>query len=407
MIHSKMVKPRAFPWNSARAPEQINRLQEITGDLTLNRDKMYEIGRVGLLGYRQRTPAFAGRFRQYENGDMAFWYDLANVVTPTGGDPHSINLDSIKTTYTDISAYLTDDNGTFTGTIWFPKLRVSSFTLNIADPDAILERSINLVGEDYKILDGNYFAYKTQVVSAPGEEVIDLTGLAPVEFASDQYIFRVLRIRAGIVSDLVKDSTGVLANSWSYNIAGKLVIVKDCLASDRIKVYYESATAYTTVWTNDDVNEKALLAEYCEIFIKFGTGTRVYRLQTVGIDVAFERADYKEIGNSEIVQTGVKNATTKIALNRFTEGFSLEDILAGDTTYPYIDPSNFKQTIQLMVKVYKEKEHTNFKIGYLMNNISPTAIGTSQATEDYNKGTTSLECDNLLISDLVSEIVFS
>ena len=60
-----------------------------------------------------------------------------------------------------------------------------------------------------------------------------------------------------------------------------------------------------------------------------------------------------------------------------------------------------------MVKIFGEKEHTNFRIGYLMNKISPTAIGNSQAINDYNKSTTALECDNLIISDLESEIVFA
>jgi hypothetical protein len=152
---------------------------------------------------------------------------------------------------------------------------------------------------------------------------------------------------------------------------------------------------------------KLLLAEYAEIYLKVGTGTRIYRLQSVGIDVAFERADYKEIGNSEVVQTGVKNKTVTISLNRFSEDFSLEDILASDTTYPYINPRDFAENIQLMVKIFGEKEHTNFKIGYLMTNISPTTVGTSQTIEDYNQRTNALETDNLRISDEESEISFS
>ena len=416
MIHSKMVQPRAFPWNSARAPEQINRLQEITGDLTLNRDKLYEIGRDTVLDYRKRTPSFTGKLRQFEYDSMAFWYDLANMTTPGSGAAKDVTLEDIKTTYTDISAYLTDDDNTFTGSIWFPKLRVSGLTLNIGDPDAILERNISLVGEAYKILPGKYLAYATVTAGTiTGYDELDVTldggsgsVPVPVEYAAGDYIFRVLRVRAGAVSELIEDTaSSPAADTWAYSNATKKVTVQTCATSDIIKVYYESATAYATLWTDNNSDATALFAEYCEIRLKFGTATRIYRLQSVGIDVSFERTDYKEIGSDEVVQTGVKATNVKISLDRFCENFTLEDLLASDTTYPYVDPSNFADTIQMQVLVYGEKSHSNFKMGYFMNNISPTTIGTVQPVEDYNKVTTSLECDNLKISTDITELAFA
>lgn len=404
MIHAKYVKPRIFPWNNDRNPEQIDRSQDIGGDLTLNREKVYEIGRDGILGYRKQTPSFAYSMRQYEYGSMAFWYDLANKEAPGSGEDHYIDLDDIKETKFDIAAFLTDDDSTFRGTIWFPKLRVNGFSINIADPDAIVERSFDLIGEDYKMLDGKYFSFQKQTASGATETVT--LSPAPIEWASGDYIFRVLRVRSGVVSELVEDDVpSYAANTWRYT-AGT-VVVQTCTVGDIIKVYYPSSTAYTTTWTDNDVDPDLLLAEYAEIYLKVGTGTRIYRLQSVGIDVAFERADYKEIGNSEVVQTGVKNKTVTISLNRFSEDFSLEDILASDTTYPYINPRDFAENIQLMVKIFGEKEHTNFKIGYLMTNISPTTVGTSQTIEDYNQRTNALETDNLRISDEESEIAFS
>jgi hypothetical protein len=402
MIHAKYVKPRIFPWNNDRDPEQIDRSQDIGGDLTLNREKVYEIGRDGILGYRQQTPSFAYSMTQFEYGSMAFWYALANKENPGSGDNHYIDLDDLKEPKCDIAAFLTDDNNTFRGSIWFPKLRVNGFSLNIADPDAIVERKFDLIGEDYKMLDAKYFSFEKATVSSPGSKSVVLDP-APIEFASGDYIFRVLRIRSGAVSELTE---GVGANQWSFT-GPATVVVTDCLVDDIIKVFYPSSTAYTTTWTNNKSDPDLLLAEYAEIYIKVGTSTRVYRLQTIGIDVAFERADYKEIGNNEIVQTGVKNKTVTISLNRYAEDFSLEDILASDTTYPYIDPRNFSETIQIMVKIFNEKEHTNFKIGYLMNNISPTTLGTTQAIEDYNQRTNALECDNLKISDDEAEIAFA
>jgi hypothetical protein len=396
MIHAKMCKPRAFPWNSARVPEQIDRLQNITGDQTLNREKVYEIGRVGRLGFKKGVPSFAYSATQFEYGSMAFWYDLANKATP-GGAPYDVDLDDLVETQCDIAAFLTDDNATFRGTIWFPGLRVNGFSINIADPDATIERSFDLIGEDYKMIDANYLSYET--ATAAGATTIIVLDPVPILYTATDYIFRVLRVRSGVVSELVETT------DWTFS-APATVTVTGGVVGDIIKVYYPSATAYTTTWTDNDSDPDLLLAEYAEIRLKVGTGTRIYRLQSVGIDIAFDRADYKEIGNSEVVQRGVNNKTTTVALNRFAEDFALEDILASDTTYPYIDPRNFAEDIQMQIKIYSEKSHTNFKIGYLITGLSPTTIGATQDIEAYQARTCNLESDCLKISDHETEIAF-
>ena len=398
MIHAKMCKPRAFPWNNDRDPEQIDRLQNITGNQTLNREKVYEIGRVGRLGFKKSTPSFAYTATQFEYGSMAFWYDLANKEDPaSGGLDNSIDLDDLVETQTDIAAFLTDDNTTFRGTIWFPNLRVNSFSVNIADPDATIERKFDLVGEDYKMLDGNYLAF--QKATAAGASTVIVLNPVSVQYALGDYIFRVLRVRSGVVSELVETI------DWTF-AAPATVTVTGGVNGDIIKVYYEAATGATN-WTDNDADPDLLLAEYAEIRLKVGVSTRIYRLQSVGIDVKFDRADYKEIGNSEVVQRGVNNKTVTISLDRFAENFALEDIFASDTTYPYINPRDFAEDIQMQVLIYKEKEHTNFKIGYLVTGLSPTTIGMTQDVEAYQKRTAALESDNLKISDDITELAFA
>jgi len=404
MIHAKLVQPRIFPHNSARQPEQIDRAQDIAGDLTINQEKIYEIGREGKLGVRKSNPSLAYSMTQYEYGSMAFWYALANIEDPASdGLNNSIDLDDIKSTTFDISAYMTDDSNVFKGTMWFPKLRVNGFSLNIGNPDATVERKFNLIGEDFKILDGKYFAYKSKISSVDGAEDISLDPPDPIEYAAGKFVFRVLRIRNGEVTE-IPEGTG--DNTYQYEPTGKDVYIQACLIGDLHKAYYAAETAYTTLWTNNDVDSDSLLAESCEIYLKVGTGTRIYRLQSVGIDVSFERTDYREIGNIDVVQRGVKSKTVTVKLDRFNEGYSLEDILASDTIYPYIDPRNFSDTIQLQVKIFADNTHTTFKMGYLIKALSPTTLGTSQAIEDYNKVTNSLESDNLKISSDESEIVF-
>ena len=406
MIHSKLCKPRVFPWNSARVPEQINRAQNIGGDLTLNRTDEYEIGRIGKLGTKQETPNLPYSMAQFENGNMEFYRALANLVNPaSAGLDNTVDLDDVKTKKVDISAYLTDDDNVFTGTIWFPGLRISGFSINIGDPDAIVERSFNLVGEDFIILAEKYFAYDSAVAGGDGELTIDLDP-EPIAYAASKYIFRVLRVRAGVVTELEEDVSSAYADN-SYRYLGGDVIVQDCLEYDLVKVYYPADTAYETLWSPDDVSEDFLLASYCEVYIKVGTSNRVYLLQSIGVDIALERADYKQIGDYKVVLTGSKKETVTVSLDRFNGSCTLETILAGDTDYPYINPRDFVDNVQIMIKMFKEKEHTNFLIGYVMKELSPTTLGVTQAVEDYGKKTNKLSGDNLLITDDLAECVFS
>jgi hypothetical protein len=398
MIHAKAVKPRIFPWNNDVAPAQIDRAQNLSGDITLNRDKLYEIGRDGVLGYKKQTPSMRYSMTQFEYGELAFWKKLANMVD---GET-VVTLEDLKTQYFDISAYLTDDNSTFRGSILFPRLRVNGINLNIGSPDANIERSFDLVGEDYLIFTGRYFSYQKAVAVAPGDLVAVLDPVA-IEYETGIYLYRVLRVRAGLVSEL---EYGSGTNQYEYVNGTATITVHDCLTDDIVKVYYPSATEYDTLWTNNDIDAAALTAQMVDIEMKVGTSEKIYRLQSVAIATAFERADFKEIGNANIVQTGVKSKTVTITLGRLLEDFTIEEVLAGDPVLPFINPRNFVDNIQLRIKVYSDSTKTSFKIGYLMTNLSPTSLGTAQAIEDYNNATNEIQGDNIKISDDVDELDF-
>jgi len=419
MFHSRFVKCRTFPWKG-RVPEQQDRLQNISGDLTLNREKINEIGReTGAVGYRKKPGTLSYKATQLEYGSMDFFRALANKVDPESGESApetTVTLDDISDTRVEMAAFLTDENDNFIGTIYLPNLRVNGFTINIADPEASIQRTFDLVSEKYMILDvdteiGGYLAYVTDIAEAGTIETpVDFDVVCspdPVEYADGDYIFRVVRIRSDEETSLIEDPTEVDADTWSYDAPSKTVTIKDCLIADEVRIWYENSDApYDTLWANNGDDPDVLLAEYCEIYIKVSDSSRVYRLQTLGIDVKLTRADFKEIGNSEVVLTGAKEKVVTISLDRFAQDFSLEKILADVTGYPCVDPTEFADTIQIMVKIYKEKEHENFAIGYLMKNLSPTTLGFSHAVEDYQKTTNALVGDFLVVSDNEDDIVF-
>jgi hypothetical protein len=399
MIHSKFCRPRIFSWASARAPEQIDRVQNFAVDYSANREKQYELGTEPIIGFKQNRPSATYTMRQFEFGNMDLWYDLSNKENPVSNGQVHITLDDIKIKRTDVAMFMTDDSGNFTGTTYVPKLRLGSFSINIADTQAIVERNFNFVGEHDIFLPDNYLAYATATSGVIGTVSIVLSPIA-IEYALGEYILKVLRDRAGQVTEL-------LPAEYTYTVGTATVAVLNCVVGDIIKVFYESATPYDTIWTQNVVDEPFLEAKSCEILMKVGTSQQIHLLQSVGIDGTFERTDYGEIDTDEIIQTGVKSQTVTVSLDRYAEGWSLEKILASDTLYPYFNPDDFQDNIQLMVKIYSDKSHTTFKIGYLIKNLAPMNLGQTQAVQDYQKRTNKLEADNLLISTLEADIAFA
>jgi hypothetical protein len=404
MIKGNATDPRIFPWASARVPAQINRLTEMGGDVTLNQEKLYELGRTLKLGIHKLTPDCPVTLTQNEYGSMDFWRDLANMEDPGSGEAEDVTLEDLKSTIFDISAYMTDEAGTFKGTAYFPKQRLSGFSINIADPDAMVVRSFDLAGEQCRLIKDSYLAFETQTASGAIETVT--LSPVPIEYASGKYIYRVIRDRAGEVSELIEDSSApYAADTWHKT--GNDIIVQTCEVGDIIKIFYPSATAYTTLWINNDSDSDALYADQCTIYLKVGAGSaeQVYKIQSVTIDAVLDRADYREIGNSEVIQTGVNSKTVTVTLGRILDGFTLEDILADVGAYKDINVEDFPDTITLLVKIYTDNTKSIFKCGYKITSLSPTALTPlTAAPETMNSADNTLESDNFLVSPLESDI---
>ena len=73
MIHSSAYKPRIFPVFSDVADTEIDRVQDLSSTATLNRTKIEEIGRVGLVDWRHTTPNVSVSLRQMEYGSLEFF----------------------------------------------------------------------------------------------------------------------------------------------------------------------------------------------------------------------------------------------------------------------------------------------------------------------------------------------
>ena len=398
MIHTSQYKPRVYPYNGDTVPVEIDRVQELSAGLTINREKVKEVGRDGIVGWIERTPSLRATLRQYEYGNIEFFRKLANL----GDSVTAITLNDFKTSMVDIAGYKTDDDGTFLGTVHYPKLRVSSFSLNIGSPEAIIERSFELAGEDELIwLNANkYLIYSRQIAVGAGAITFTLNDPSPVadpdESGNDGYIYRVLRVRSGTTTELT------YGTDYSFTPASTLSI-NDALVDDVYKIYYTAGSYITgeSTFTNNDVDVDAITADSVDIYLE--TSNYLYKLQSATINVSFDRSDYKEIGNSEIVQRGIRNKTVTVTLGRLLESYTIEQVLRGvATTYGKVDARKFEDDISLKLKVYSDSTKSLFKYEYRLTGLSPTAMDAGVPVDDYVTRNATLECETLVISTVAS-----
>lgn len=406
LIHTSNTKPRIVPYNPLYQGGQIDRVQSFDGTLTLNRTKVKEVGREDIVSWKKRVPSLSATLKQYEYGTVDFYQFLANTSTLGDSGQTSISLNDFKTARFDVNLYETNDAGSFVGTGWYPKLRTGGFSLNIGDPEALIERNFNFVGEDEKILqnDNKYliYGYKS-VASGVSGTVTAVIGSgayanypAPAEDPdnSGEYMLQVRRLRSGEITDLT------YGTDYTYNNGSTTLSVLNCQAFDEICFVY-SASSYITgasLFTDNDADGSVITGDSVSIFL--ASGEYIYRLQSVSVDVSFERTDYKEIGNANVVQTGVKNKTVRVTLGRFLDTYTLEEVLRGVEGFDYgiINPRQYADTNTLIIKVYSDSDKSTFLMGYKFTNLAPTDTTISAPVDDYIQRNATLEGEEGIIT---------
>lgn len=386
MIHSSNYKPKILPVYGDLAETEIDRVQDLSSSTTLNRTKIQEVGRDGLVDWRTSIPTVNVNLRQFEYGTMEFYRQLANK----GSTVSQISWTDFKTSSFDIAGYKTDDNGTFLGTIWYPRLRMASLGISIGDPDAVIERSFTFAGENEIALQNNnkYLIRKRYVIASSGNNQTVTIGTDPTPSTdpdlSGRYLHYVVKVSGGTATELAH-GTG-----WSYN-GTTLTINGSSTAGDVIWVWY-SASSYITgqsTFTLNDADAGALEAKSCSIYL--ASSNYLYRLQSVAFDVTFDRRDLKEIGNKDVVSRGVRNISTRVTLGKIMENYTIEEVLRGKAglSYGKLDVSNYTDNLSLIVKMYSNDTKSTFKLGYKFTDLAPSGRDTSTPVDDYiNAGTT-------------------
>jgi len=403
MIQSAYYRPRIFPIMGDGVPAEIDRAQSIDPTVSLNREEVNEIGRDGAVGFNKTSPTVSYRLTQLENGSIEFWQKLVNSSTLGADGETEIALSDFKTPYFDICGYLTDDDGTFRGTVLYPALRTAGFSIAISDPQASIERSFDLVGEKAQIWQGDnkYYIYNTHTAGSGGDDEIDLSAKAPAENPNEagKYIERVVRVRSGVSTELVETT------DYSYSDITKLLTIVSIQTSDIIKTYYTSATAPDVMFTENDSDKPALLGDSVSIYLyipgsgKPSSSDYIYRLQSATLDVSFDREDIRELGNKDVVARGITNNNVTVTLGRIVERFTVEEVLAGQAPdFGLIDVEEFSDQITLIIKVFDDNTKANFKYGFKATGLTPNEVRFGATVNEYTNIDDTLEGESLIIS---------
>jgi hypothetical protein len=407
MIHTSNYKPVVIPINNDTTRNEIDRLQDLTATVALNRTKIKEIGRDAIVGWRTNVPTVNVTMRQLENGALAFWNELANKAVSNT----VVTLTDFKTSMVDILGYKTGDDGTFLGTVMYPKLRTAGFSLNIGDPDALAERNFTLVGEDeYFWQNNNKYVvfFKVTAPSNASNWIVEIgasgqTGYPyPVKDpdTSGSYIFRIVRVRSGVSTFLTEGT------DYTYNSGNRQITILTTTFGDVYKIWY-TATTYISATDPFTVNDSDLDAIGAECFsIYLTTGQYIYRLQSVAVDVTFDRQDLKEIGNQNVVSTGVRNKTVRITLGRILETFTIEEILRNKvgSSWGKLDPRMFTDNLKLYVRIYDDKDKDTFKLGYSFANLAAVNLDAGVPLDDYAKRGVQLEGEDVTITSVIGSM---
>lgn len=410
LIHSQTgFAPRIYPHKGNVAPSQIDRAQSLDPSVSLEKEKVEELGRDGIVTWVKKIPVVGCRLTQLEYGAFDFWRKITNSADAVT----SVTLNSFRNSYFDITTHLTDDDGTYKETILYPKQRVAGFSINIGDPESRIERNFDFTGEEAKVLQGNnkYYVYLNKAIASGEAGTVDIiigagsyaTYPFPVEDPnnSDKYFIQAFKYDGSSATVELVEGT-----DYTYSNVTHTISITGAAVGEVYKFYY-TASSYisgSNYWTDNDSDLGTILAHSASLYV--GTSNYLYKMQSATIDVSLDRNDLKEIGNRDVVLRGVKNKTAKVTLGRILDVRTIEEVLAGKTAdWGIINTDIFSDNLTFIAAFYSDYSKTTFKIGFKSTGMSPTEWKPGAASIDnYVEVGNTLECENLTITSLEADL---
>jgi hypothetical protein len=162
----------------------------------------------------------------------------------------------------------------------------------------------------------------------------------------------------------------------------------------------------TSTFVQDNADAAGINATSVSIFLYVpgsgqpGSQDYLYRIQSCSIDVTFDRADLKEIGNRNIVQLGINLNKVNIKIGRILEKFTIDEVLRGVVAgYGKLDIENYGTNLSLIVKIFSDDTKQTLLYGMWANELAPMDIGQGVPVNNYVKDNCTLDGEFLQISN--------
>lgn len=404
--HSRAFSPYFIP-NKGGDARSFPGLTAFKGGVSVKGTDVFVIGKKVKCGTDKDIPESTVSITQLERGEILTYLTLANLDSePVGG----IDLEDFSSALVDVVAYGRDSfNGTIEETTWYPKTAIKSLNLNIADPNALIERSYDLTGDnEINLQDDNTFLIYVKNVAPTGTTGSYVISLAsPVAVidpnVSGRYIERV---------DLTRgDTTTTLAEGTDYTYSNGThnLTITDADAADVYNVYYTSDSFGTAgdPTTVDSGDPCFLKASYVTVLLSDGIHeTELDLLSSLTIDVALNRIDESVIGNDEIVLREISDTPVTVSLtgrvkdSTFAKAFMEKLTLSWGIT----DVKDFTDNVRVTVLIYDSAAKDNFLMGYQVEQLSFSSDDTDFTANDFGTISLSATSDNLKITTSIGDL---
>lgn len=382
--------------------DDFHGLTNLSGGASADSEDLFVIGKKEKCGTDTDTPESTVPLTQRERGQIATYLRLANLTSePSGG----IDLEDFSSGLIDAVFYEKDEfDGNVVRSVWFPKTAVASIGLSIADPEAVIERTFELTGDNEHELEGANKILTHVTDTAPsgtsGNYVIDVSDPEPQADPriSGAFILRIDRTRSGTLTTLE------LTTDYTFDSGADEITIISALSGDIYNIYYSSTTfgALGDPTTVDPCSDPAFLkAENVTVLLSDGTTeVELDKLTSLSIDATLTRLDELVIGNDERVLREIDETPVTVDLTGRISDSTIAKAFMNQLadTDVITDVKRFLSNVRVTVKIYDSADKDTFLIGYQVDNLSFTDDSIDYSSNDFGTLDVSAESDNLKVT---------
>lgn len=372
--HARSVSPYFIPNKGGNASD-LHGITALTGGSSVASEDVFVVGKKVKCATDKDIPETTVSVTQLERGEILSYLTLANLdAEPVSG----LTLEDFSNGLIDVALYERDSfSGAIEQTIWFPKTAISSLSLDIADPEARIERSFDLAGDNKHELnyDNKVLIHVENVAPSgtSGAYIITVNSPTPEPDPnnSGKWILRIDRTRSGETVTLSED-----AGDFSFDGVDEITITS-ALTADVYNIYY-SASDFASggdPTTVDSGNPCFLKADSVTVLISDGTTELELDLLTsLSISATINRIDESVIGNDERILREISDTPVDLSLSGRVKDSTILEAFMGQlgNNWGITDINRYLDNVKVTVKIYSDSTKSTFLIGYQVDGLAFT-----------------------------------